>query len=61
MVSESEPPGPVRDRVTVKVPAPYVWLGFVAVDVVPSPKLHRREVIEPVEASVNATSSGAKP
>ena len=43
-----EPPLSVTVSVTVYVPAAaYVWLGFVAVDVPPSPNVHERDVIVP--------------
>src|SRR5262249_22979648 len=61
-VTVFEPPGPLAVRLTVKVPAvAYVCVGLVRVEVPPSPKLHDREVIAPVEASVNTTLSGAVP
>ena len=38
-----------------------MWLGFGLVEVVPSPKSHDHPVGDPVEESVNLTSSGAVP
>ena len=38
----------------------YVWDGFWRVDVAPSPKAHDNDAA-PVDASVNWTSSGARP
>ncbi len=38
-----------------------MWDGLFAVLVVPSPKLHSRLVIVPVEASVKLTARGAVP
>lgn len=47
----------VTVSVTVLVPAvAYVWLGFWAVLVAPSPKFHCQEVGEPVDVSVNCTA-----
>jgi hypothetical protein len=41
-------------RVTVKeAAATKEWLGFLVVEVVPSPKFHCQEVGDPVEVSVN--------
>jgi hypothetical protein len=39
----------------------YVFAGFWAVEVVPSPNSHDHAVGVPVEVSVNCTSSGAVP
>ena len=38
-----------------------MWLGFCAVDVVPSPKLHDQAVGLPDDKSVKLTVSGAAP
>ena len=47
----------VTVRVTVFVPAvAYVWVGFWAVLVDPSPKLHDQAVGLPVDVSVNCTA-----
>jgi len=44
----------LTDNVTVFDPAAvYVWLGFWAVDVVPSPKFQDQEVGLPADVSVN--------
>ena len=51
------PPALLAVRVTVNVPAAeYVWVGFSAVLVEPSPKVQDQEVGEPVEVSVNVTN-----
>lgn len=48
--------------VTVYVPAAeYKWEGLIAVEVVVSPKFQRRDVIVPVDVSVNATVRGIAP
>ncbi len=39
----------------------YVWVGFWAVDLPPSPKSHAQLVGAPVEVSVKVTASGAGP
>ena len=51
-----EPVALVAVRVTVFEPAvAKAWLGFWAVDVDPSPKLHDHDVGVPVDVSVNCT------
>ena len=56
------PPGPVTVSLTVKEPTEeYGCDGFCKVEVVPSPKFQRYDVITPVEASVNWTNNGAVP
>ena len=58
----SEPDELETVRLTEYVPGEvYVWLGFCAVDVPPSPKLHDQDVGLPDEVSVKATASGAGP
>ena len=58
----SEPFAFVAVRLTVYVPeVTYVCVGFWAVDVPPSPKLHDHDVGVPVEVSVNVTESGLVP
>src|SRR5688572_14478059 len=56
-VLDAAPSLSVTTRVTVKVPSPeYVWLGFVAVEVAPSPKSQLRLAMVPsasVLVSVN--------
>ena len=49
-------------KLTVYFPALlYVCTGFLAVEYVPSPKLHFHEVGDPVLLSVNVTFNGAFP
>ena len=63
-VADLEPPGPVTVKRTVLVPGAVYWCTTVvpnALVEVPSPKCHRRFVIEPVDVSVNVTVNGAVP
>jgi hypothetical protein len=61
-VRVSLPEGPDTTRVTEYVPfEAYVWLGFLCVDVVPSPKIHCQVVTSPLDWSVNETARGAVP
>src|SRR5437868_6659779 len=58
----SVPPLLVADIDTVYSPDDaYVWDGFCAVEVEPSPKFHDQAVGVFVEVSVNVTLSGAAP
>ena len=51
-----EPPGLVAVRATLNAPAEAkTWVGFWAVAVPPSPKLHDHDVGLPVDASVKET------
>jgi uncharacterized protein (DUF58 family) len=61
-VAEVEPPLFVAVSFAVYVPAAvYVWEGFCAVEVPPSPKSQAHDVGAPVEVSVKLTGNGAVP
>src|ERR1035441_10656245 len=58
------PTGPKSDRATVNTPVPlYVYnnVVFNVFVVPPSPKVHNRFVIVPVDVSVNVTVKGTRP